>query len=96
MRGVRDVVDKWDGIASCLKVKTIDKIRIEYWRAERQMIAVLSTWLKGQTLEGRVLNPSWKGIVQIVADRVGEEDPTHTEHTALNCSGKPAYCTHCC
>ena len=88
MRAVHDVVDKWEGIALCLKVETIDKIKKEYRGPEKRMIAILSAWLNGQTLEGKAPKLSWKSVVRVVADRVGGENPAHAERILLNYNSK--------
>jgi len=87
VRAVHDVVGKWEGIALCLKVETIDKIRREYRGPEKRMIAILSAWLNGQSLEGAP-NLTWKSVVRVVADRVGGENPAHAECILLNYNSK--------
>ena len=85
MRAVHDVVDNWEGIVSCLRVKTVENIKRECQRAERWMIAILSPCLKTQILEHKAPNPSWK---RIVADHIEEEDPAHANDIVLNYNGK--------
>ena len=86
MRAVHDVVDKWEGIALCLRVKDIDKIKRDYRGAGKRMIAVLSAWLRGQTQDDEP--PSWKMVVWVVADRVGGDNPAHAERILLNYDSK--------
>ena len=88
MRAVHEVVGNWEGIALCLKVTTIDEIKNLHRRPEKRMIAVLSAWLRGQTIKGRAPSLSWKSVVWVVADRVGGENPAHAEHILLNHSSK--------
>ena len=82
MRAVHDVVGKWKGIARCLRVKDIDQIEKDYRGVGKRMIAVLSAWLQGQTLDNEP--PSWKKVVWVVADHVGGGNPAHAEHIFLN------------
>ena len=86
VRAVCDVVDKWEGIALCLRVKDIDKIKRNYRGAGKRMIAVLSAWLRGRTQDDEP--PSWKMVVWVVADRVGGDNPAHAERILLNYDGK--------
>ena len=88
MRAVNDVVRNWEGIAHCLKVETIERIKEAYQGPERQMIAILSAWLNGQTLEGKAPKLSWKSVVRVVADRVGGDNPAHAERILLNYNSK--------
>ena len=87
VRALHDVVSNWEGIALCLKVETIDKIKKEYRGPEKQMIAILSAWLNGQTLKESP-NLTWKSVVRVVADRVGGENPAHAERILLNYNSK--------
>ena len=94
MRAVHVVVDKWEGIALCLRVKDIDKIKRDYRGAGKRMIAVLIAWLRGQTLGYEP--PSWKKVVWVVADRVGGDNLAHTKRILLNYESKWIYfCYHC-
>ena len=86
VKAVHDVVDKWEGIALCLRVKDIDKIKRNYRGAGKRMIAVLSAWLRGQTQDDEP--PSWKKVVKVVADRVGGDNPAHSERILLNYDSK--------
>ena len=86
VRAVHDVVDKWEGIALCLRVKNIDKIKRDYRGAGKRMIAVLSAWLRGQTQDDEP--PSWKKVVWVVADRVGGDNPAHAARILLNYESK--------
>ena len=82
MRAVHDVVDKWEGIALCLKVKNIDQIKKDYHGTGKRMIAALSAWLQGETRDNETR--SWKKVVSVVADCVGGDNPAHAEHILLN------------
>ena len=86
VRAVHDVADKWEGIALCLRVKDIDQIKRNYRGAGKRMIAVLSAWLRGKTLDNEP--PSWKKVVWVVADRVGGDNPAHAERILLNYESK--------
>ena len=88
MRALHDVVSNWEGIALCLKVEIIDKIKREYKVPEKRMIAILSAWLNGQTLEGKASDLTWKSVVWVVADRVGGQNPAHAERILLNYNSK--------
>ena len=88
VRAVHEVVGNWEGIALCLKVTTIDNIKKLYRGPEKRMIAVLSAWLKGQTIEGKAPSLSWRSVVWVVADRVGGENPAHAQHILLKHSSK--------
>jgi len=87
VRALHDVVSNWEGIALCLKVETIDKIKKEYRGPEKRMIAILSAWLNGQTLKESP-KLTWKSVVRVVADRVGGENPAHAERILLNYNSK--------
>ena len=82
VRAVYDVVDKWEGIALCLRVKDVHQIKRNYRGAGKRMIAVLSAWLQGHTQDDEP--PSWKKAVWVVADRVGGDNRAHAERILLN------------